>query len=97
MIVTPEKLDISISEWECYDNSHTRTPQSVVDTINAEFSRILNTSTSPRYAQSRIYHFLSAYSDYGFSDSECHETATNVINKYYNSNINRWEFLSISL
>ena len=38
MIVTPEKIDISISEWECYDNELTRTPQSVVDRINAEFS-----------------------------------------------------------
>jgi len=97
MIVTPEKLDISINEWECYNNELTQTPQSVVDTINAEFSRILNTSTSPRYAQSRIYHFLSEYQDYGFTDSECHQCATNVINRYYNSSISRWEFLSISL
>ena len=97
MIVTSEKIDISISEWECYDNQLTRTPQSVVDTINAEFSRILNTTKSPRYAQSRIYHFLSGYMDYGFSDSECHQCATDVINRYYQSNINRWEFLSISL
>ena len=97
MLITPHKVELSIEEWECYDNELTRTPQEVVDIINREFSIILDTTHSPRYAQARIYHFLSEYADYGFSDSECHQVATNVINLYYKSNIDRWEFLTMSL
>lgn len=95
MLISPHKVELSINEWDCYDNSLCRTPQEVVDTINQEFSEILDTTHSPVYAQQRIYHFLSEYADYGFSDSECHQAATNVINLYYKSNIDRWEFLSI--
>ena len=95
MLISPHKVELSIEEWECYDNVLCRTPQDVIDTINQEFSVILDTTHSPRYAQQRIYEVLDFYTEYGFSDSECHEVATKVINLYYQSNINRWEFLSI--
>ena len=97
MLISPHVIELSIEEWECYDNSLCRTPYEVVDTINREFSSILETTHSPRYAQARIYKFLSKYSEYGFSDSECNQVATNVINLYYKSNIDRWEFLTTSL
>ena len=97
MLISPHKVELSIEEWDCYDNSSCRTPQDVIDIINQEFSVILDTTHSPRYAQARIYKFLSKYSEYGFSDSECSQVATNVINLYYQSNIDRWAFLSITL
>lgn len=96
MLISPHKVEISIDEWDCYDNRKCQTPQEIVDIINAEFSEILDTTHSPVYAQQRIYNVLSGYSEYGFSDSECHQVATTVINCYYKSNINRWEFLSIN-
>lgn len=96
MLITSDKIQLSIREWDCYDNRIRRTPQEVVDTINSEFSEILGSSRSPVYAQQRIYDVLGKYSIYGFSDSECHQVATNVINLYYKSNIDRWEFLTIS-
>ena len=96
MLVSPHKVQLSISEWDCYDNSSCRTPQEIVDTINQEFSVILDTTPSPRFAQKRIYDFLYQYREYGFSDSECNQVATNVINLYYKSNIDRWAFLSIT-
>ena len=95
MLISPHKVELSIEEWECYDNEFCHTPYEVVDTINQEFSAILDTTHSPRYAQKRIYNVLASYSAFGFSDSECHQVATNVINLYYKSNIDRWEFLSI--
>lgn len=97
MLISPHVIELSIEEWECYDNESCHTPYEVVDTINREFSSILETTHSPRYAQARIYHFLSEYANYGFSDSECRQVATNVINLYYKSNIDRWEFLTTSL
>ena len=96
MLISPHKVELSIKEWECYDNTYCRTPQTIVDIINQEFSIILDTTHSPRFAQKRIYDFLYQYRECGFSDSECHQVATNVINLYYKSNIDRWEFLSIT-
>ena len=96
MLISPHKVELSIEEWECYDSEFCRTPQDVIDIINQEFSVILDTTHSPRYAQARIYKFLTNYCEYGFSDSECSQVATNVINLYYQSNIDRWEFLSIT-
>jgi hypothetical protein len=93
MIITREKVSISRSEWECY----TDTPDSVIDVINKEFSEILLTTTSPVYAQKRIYDFCAKYKEWGFIDSECNQTATDVINKYYNSSIDRWAVLGVTL
>ena len=94
MIITREQVSISRSEWECYIN----TPDSVIDIINKEFSEILLTTTSPVYAQKRIYEFLyENYSEWGFSDSECNQVATDVINKYYQSNIDRWAMLDVTV
>lgn len=93
MIISKEKVSILRSEWECY----TDTPDSVIDIINKEFSEILFTTTSPVYAQKRIYDFCSNYKEWGFSDSECNQTATDVINQYYKSDINRWSMLSVTV
>lgn len=93
MIINREEVSISRSEWECYIN----TPDSVIETINKEFSEILLTTTSPIYAQKRIYDFCAKYKRWGFMDSECNQTATDVINKYYQSNIDRWEVLNMTL
>ena len=90
MIITKDQLQVKRSEWECYID----TPVSVIESINNEFLEILNTTNSPVLAQKRIYRFLyNNHRKWGFSDSECNETATNVINQYYNSNINRWASL----
>lgn len=93
MIIQREKVSIKRSEWECY----TDTPDSVIDIINKEFSEILLTTTSPVYAQKRIYNFCHNYREWGFADSECYQTATDVINKYYQSNIDRWAVLGMTV
>ena len=94
MIITREQVSIKRSEWECYVD----TPDSVIDTINEEFSVILMSTTSPVYAQKRIYEFLyENYREWGFSDSECNQVVTNVINKYYQSNIDRWAMLDVTV
>jgi len=92
MIVTQEQLVIKRSEWECYVD----TPDSVIEVVNQEFSKILLTTTSPIYAQKRVYDYLHEnHREWGFSDSECNQVVTNVINKYYNSNIDRWAMLAL--
>ena len=91
MIISREKVSISRSEWQCYID----TPDSVIDIINEEFSEILLTTTSPVYAQKRIYDFCAKYNEWGFSDSECNQMATDVINQYYKSDINRWQMFSV--
>tara|TARA_B100002019_G_C21198392_1_gene562631 strand:- start:102 stop:386 length:285 start_codon:yes stop_codon:yes gene_type:complete len=93
MIISREKVSISRSEWQCYID----TPDSVIDIINEEFSEILLTTTSPVYAQKRIYDFCEKYKEWGFSDSECNQMATDVINQYYKSDINRWQMFSVPL
>ncbi len=93
MIINREEVSISRSEWECYMD----TPDSVIETINKEFSEILLTTTSPIYAQKRIYEFCHNYRKWGFVDSECYQVATDVINKYYQSNISRWDVLSMTV
>ena len=93
MIVTQETINISRQEWECYIH----TPDAVIATINKEFSEILNTTTSPRWAQRRIYNFIDDYGHdvFGFADSECNQVITDVINKYYKSNISRWDCIGL--
>ena len=93
MIITREQVSIKRSEWECYID----TPDSVIDIINKEFSEILSSTTSPVYAQKRIYDFCIQYTQWGFNDSECNQVATNVINKYYHSNIDRWAMLDVTV
>jgi len=90
MIVTQELLSIKRSEWECY----TDTPDTVVALVNTGILEILNTTHNPVWAQKRIYEFFTDndYDQYGFNITK---VATNVINKYYNSSINRWAFLEL--
>jgi len=90
MIISREKLEIKRSEWECYID----TPDVVIEEVNELFLEILNTTHSPVLAQKRTYDAMFDYRKYGFMDSECNQTVTDVINKYYNSNIDRWAFLS---
>lgn len=94
MIISQEKLEIKRSEWQCY----TVTPDNVIDEVNSIILEILNTTHSPARAQKRIYDALydnDKFRDFGFSDSECCQCATDVINKYYNSNIDRWAYLNL--
>jgi hypothetical protein len=91
MKVTKDKIECSIQEWDCYNTWNRKTPQDVVETINEEILNILSTSHSPVWAQKRIYNYLDQYKEYGFRDSECEQTATQIINEYYNSTIDRWE------
>ena len=93
MIVTPEQLKITRKEWECYID----TPDDVIEQVNLELLSILNSSTSPRWAQKRTYDFFEKnnYMEHGFLDSECMQVATNAINKYYNSSIDRWESMTL--
>ena len=91
MMIERNKVSIKRSEWDCFID----TPDAVIDKVNEAFSVILMTSTSPRYAQQRIYEFCREYREWGFTDSECNQCATDVINRYYQSNIDRWECLSI--
>ena len=89
MIVTLEKLEVKRSEWECYID----TPDVVIETVNELVLEILNTTHHPVLAQKRIYDALFDYREYGFTDSECNQVATCIINKYYNSYIDRWAHL----
>jgi hypothetical protein len=82
-------LEIKRSEWECY----TDTPDVVIEEVNELFLEILNTTQSPVLAQKRTYDAMFDYRQYGFMDSECSQCITDVINKYYNSNIDRWAVL----
>lgn len=92
MIITKNQLQVKRSEWECYID----TPDSVIESINNEILEILGTTTSPVLAQKRIYRFLyDNHREWGFSDSECNETTTNIINVYYNSNIDRWASVTL--
>ena len=85
-------VNLKRSEWECYVD----TPDSVIEIINDKFSQILESYTDPIYAQKSIYNFCNEYREWGFIDSECNQAATNVINQYYGSNIDRWAILSLS-
>jgi len=89
MIISREKLEIKRSEWECYID----TPDVVIEEVNELFLEILNTTHHPVLAQKRIYDALFDYREYGFIDSECSQVATCIINKYYNSYIDRWAHL----
>ena len=80
-------VNLKRSEWECY----TDTPDSIIETINAFFSDILKCESDPVEAQRRAYAFNELYSEWGFYDSECNQVTTNVINKYYKTNLDRWE------
>ena len=91
MKVTKDSIECSIEEWDCYNNSSFQTPLDVVEEVNSNILIILSTSHSPVWAQNRIYNFLNLYMEYGFRDSECEEVATQIINEYYNSTIDRWD------
>lgn len=88
MKVTQTEIQCSIQEWECYSS---KTTPSMVEDINKSILSILSSTHSPVWAQKRIYDFLNQYKEYGFRDTECEQVATNIINRYYNSNINRNE------
>lgn len=81
-------------EWECY--SHT--PYNVIEEINKLVYSVITINTDPVVAQKIIYDTISSseeYRSYGFRDSECDQCTTNIINKYYGSNIDRWANLSL--
>ena len=93
MIIEREQLTVSRKEWECYRS----TPDFVIDEINSTFLEILQTTNSPRYAQKRYYDFAydSGFDLYGLRDTECCIVATDIINTYYKSNIDRWAYMEI--
>ena len=86
MNIQASKVEVSRKEWECYVD----TPDSIIKDVNSGITEILMTTHNPVMAQKRIYDFLDLYRTYGFSDSECQSIATDIINAYYKSSINRW-------
>ena len=75
------------SEWECFVD----TPDYAIQTINRLFTDVLKKQTVALDAQVEVYEILEAYQHFGFRDSECLQVATDVINKYYGTNLDRWE------
>lgn len=86
MNIQASKVEVSRKEWECYVD----TPDSIIKDVNSGITEILMTTHNPVMAQKRIYEFLTLYKTYGFRDSECESVATDIINVYYDSYINRW-------
>ena len=82
-------VELKRSEWECY----TDTPDNVIATINGYFTGVLDKYFDAVEAQKEIYRFMDLFQEFGFSDSEPSQTATDLINKYYKTNINRWASL----
>jgi hypothetical protein len=80
------KVELKRSEWECYID----TPDSVIETINAYFSYVLDQKPNAFEAQEEMYKFADMFKEWGFTDSECHEVITRMVNKKYKSYINRW-------
>jgi hypothetical protein len=80
-------------EWQCYNN----TPDHVIEEINALVYAVVTTNTDPVIAQKIIYDTIGekGYGKYGFRDSEGDQCTTNIINKYYDSNIHRCANLSL--
>lgn len=89
MIIQASKVEVSRKEWDCYSF----TPDAIIADVNTGITEILMTTHHPVTAQERIYEFLYSYRMYGFADSECSQAATDAINAYYKSNINRWAYL----
>jgi len=88
------KLYCDRTEWECYS----KTPDSVIEEINALVYAVITTNTDPVVAQKIIYDTIYAnemYRKYGFRDSEGDQCTTNIINEYYGSDIDRWANLSL--
>ena len=85
------QVTLKRSQWDCYVD----TPDSVIATINGFFSRVLADKTDPVVAQKTIYKFMELYREWGFSDSECNQAATDEINKYYKTSIDRWAMLAL--
>lgn len=80
-------VELKRSEWECY----TDTPDGVIATVNGYFTDVLRRCDTSLTAQYEMYLFLNLYTEWGFRDSECNQVVTNMINKHYKTNINRWE------
>ena len=85
------QVTLKRSQWDCYRD----TPDGVIDTINGFFTSVLDSSLDAVTAQDRIYKFMGLYKEWGFSDSECNQVATDEINKYYKTNIDRWAMLAL--
>ena len=87
MIIKQSKIELNHKEWDCYSF----TPNAIVEDVNKGVVDILMSTHNPVLAQKRVYDFLELYKFYGFRDTECEIAATEVINKYYKSNINRFQ------
>jgi hypothetical protein len=88
------KLLCDRHEWECYRN----TPENIIEEINALVYAVITTNNDSVVAQKIIYDTIAAndkYRGYGFRDSEGDQCTTNIINKYYGSNIDRWANLDL--
>jgi hypothetical protein len=88
------KLFCDRHDWECYN----QTPYNVIEEINALVYSVITTNNDPVVAQKIIYDTINAnneYRWYGFRDSEGDQCTTNIINKYYGSNIDRWAALDL--
>ena len=91
--VKTKNINLSKDQWQCYSD----TPNDVIKTVNKFFTYILFVCETPILAQKTTYAYLERYVTWGFLDSECCQVATDMINKYYNSDINRWQCMSEEL
>ena len=90
MIISKNKIMVLRSEWECYVD----TPDVVISEVNSFILNILNTNSDAVVSQRKIYnHLYENYNQYGFSDSECNQVVTNIVNKFYGTSIDRWASL----
>jgi hypothetical protein len=78
------------SEWQCYLD----TPDEVIEKVNKFFTYVLPKCDTPVLAQTVMYEFLDRYVEWGFLDSECCQVTTDTINKYFKSDINRWQYMN---
>lgn len=87
------KLHCDRGEWKCYF----KTPDAIIEEINAMIYEILINNNDPVIAQKIIYDTLKneRYIEYGFRDSEGDQCTTNLINTYYGSHIDRWANLNL--
>ena len=85
------QVTLKRSQWDCYVD----TPDIIIATINGYFSRVLDDCLDAVTAQDRIYKFMELYKEWGFSDSECNQAATDEINRYYKTRIDRWASIEL--
>lgn len=84
MIISNNKIQILKSEWKCNSD----TPNYIIEDINNYVLNTLNSIKTASYARKKICAYLNDnYKNYGFSDFNCTRTITEIINKFYSTNL----------